>query len=108
MKDEFESIDAAGAALLWRDSEYYPEHLAQFDDAPTCMTARGNLHFLMQSMIANVGARNASINAERHAHNITSDLGKHGYVIVSGMARGFDATAPGAGHRHNWRYRRRY
>ena len=31
---ELESIDAAGAVLLWCDSEYYPERLAQFDDAP--------------------------------------------------------------------------
>ena len=57
------------------------------------MTARGNLHILTQPMIAIVGARNASINAQLHAHNITSDLSKNGYVIVSGMARGIDATA---------------
>ena len=44
-------------------------------------------------MIAIVGARNASINAQRHAHNIASELGKHGYIIVSGMARGIDAAA---------------
>jgi len=93
VKDELESIDAAGAVLLWRDSEYYPERLAQFDDAPACITARGNLHLLTQPMIAIVGAQNASINAQHHAHNITSDLGKHGYIIVSGTARGIDATA---------------
>jgi DNA processing protein len=88
---ELESIDAAGAVLLWLDSEYCPERLAQFDDAPACITARGNLHLLTQPMIAIVGARNASINAQRHAHNIASELGKHGY-IVSGMARGIDAA----------------
>ena len=90
---ELESIDAADAVLLWRDSEYYPERLAQFDDAPACITARGNLHLLTQPMIAIVGARNASINAQRHAHNIASELGKHGYIIVSGIARGIDAAA---------------
>ena len=57
------------------------------------MTARGNLHILTQPMIAIVGARNASINTQHYAHNITSDLSKNGYVIVSGMARGIDATA---------------
>ena len=93
VKDELESIDAAGAVLLWRDSEYYPEHLAQFDDAPACVTARGNPHLLTQPMIAIVGAQNALSNAQHHAHNITSDLGKHGYIIVSGTARGIDATA---------------
>lgn len=93
MKDELESIDATEAALLWRDSKYYPEHPAQFDDAPACIKACGNLHLLTQPMIAIVGARNASINAQRHVHNITSDLGKHGYVIVLGTAHGIDATA---------------
>ena len=64
---ELESIDAADAVLLWRDSEYYPERLAQFDDAPACITARGNLHLLTQPMIAIVGARNASITAREAA-----------------------------------------
>ena len=44
-------------------------------------------------MIAIFGARNASINAQRNAHNIASELGKHGYIILSGMARGIDAAA---------------
>ena len=34
VKDEVESIAAAGAVLFWRDSGYYPEHRAQFADTP--------------------------------------------------------------------------
>jgi DNA processing protein len=44
-------------------------------------------------MIALVGARNASINAIRHAETLAHKLGKSGYVILSGMARGIDAAA---------------
>ena len=33
------------------------------------------------------------INAQRHAHDIASELGKHSYIIVSGMARSIDAMA---------------
>jgi len=44
-------------------------------------------------MIAFVGARNASINAIRHAETLARELGEAGYVIVSGMARGIDAAA---------------
>jgi len=44
-------------------------------------------------MIALVGARNASINAIRHAETLARELGEAGYVIVSGMARGIDAVA---------------
>ena len=40
-KAELELIDAAGAVLLWRDSEYYPDRFAQYDDAPACVTANG-------------------------------------------------------------------
>ena len=43
-------------------------------------------------MIALVGARNASINAIRHAETLARKLGEAGYVIVSGMARGIDAA----------------
>jgi DNA processing protein len=71
-KAELELIDAAGAVLLWRDSEYYPDRLAQYDDAPACVTAKGNLHLLNQPMIAIVGARNASINAQRHAQKMAA------------------------------------
>ena len=44
-------------------------------------------------MIALFGARNASINAIRHAETLARELGEAGYVIVSGMARGIDAAA---------------
>ena len=66
-KADLELIDAAVAILLWRDSEYHPDRLAHYDDAPACFTAKSNLHLLNQPMIAIVGGRNASITAQRHA-----------------------------------------
>ena len=44
-------------------------------------------------MIAIVGARNASITAQRHAQKMAAELGQNGYIIVSGMARGIDTAA---------------
>ena len=64
-----------------------------YDDAPACITAKGNLHLLTQPMIAIVGARNASINAQRHAQKMATELGQNNYIIVSGMARGIDTAA---------------
>ena len=92
-KAELAANDTAGAKLVWRDGDSYPLRLAQFDDAPVTLSARGNLHLLHQPMIALVGARNASINAIRHAESLARELGEAGYVIVSGMARGIDAAA---------------
>jgi len=67
--------------------------LAQFDYTPVTLSTQGNLHLLHKPMIALVGARNASINAIRHAETLVRELGEAGYVIVSGMARGIDAAA---------------
>ena len=66
-KAEIAANAAIGATMLWRGSDHYPDRLAQFSDAPAVMSAIGNLHLLQKPMIAIVGARNASINAQRHA-----------------------------------------
>ena len=44
-------------------------------------------------MIVIVGARNVSINAQRHAQKMAAEPGQNGYIIVSGMARGIDTAA---------------
>ena len=92
-KAELELIDAAGAILLWRDSEYYPDRLAQNVDTPACVTAKGSLHHLNQPMIAIVGALSAWINAQRYTQKMAAELGQNGYIIVSGMARSIDTAA---------------
>lgn len=84
---------AIGATMPWRGSDHYPDRLAQFSDAPAVMSAIGNLHLLQKPMIAIVGARNASINAMHFAETLAADLGRAGFVIVSGMARGIDKAA---------------
>ena len=44
-------------------------------------------------MIMIVGARNISINAQRHAQKMAAEPGQNGYIIVSGMAYGIDTAA---------------
>lgn len=90
---EFAANEEAGATLLFRGTEQYPRQLDMFDDAPALLSAKGNLHLLQKPMLAMVGARNASINAMRLSEKLASELGGHGYVIVSGLARGIDTAA---------------
>jgi len=90
---EIKANIAAGATLLFRGSDAYPSRLDQFDDAPALFSVKGNLHLLSGPMIAIVGARNASVNAIRHAQTLAEELSTAGFVIISGLARGIDAAA---------------
>ena len=44
-------------------------------------------------MIAIVGSRNASVSGRKFTAMIAASLGERGFVVVSGLARGIDATA---------------
>ena len=90
---EMAANERAGATLLFKGGQDYPARLAQFDDAPPVLSAKGAVHLLGKQGVAIVGARNASINAQRLAQELAEDLGNQGYVVVSGLARGIDAAA---------------
>ena len=94
---ELAANEAAGARLLFKGSNDYPARLAQFDDAPPVLSMRGATHLLGRPAVAVVGARNASINAQRLAQSLAEELAQEGYVIVSGLARGIDAAAHNGG-----------
>jgi len=71
----------------------YPRLLAELEDAPPLLMARGNLNLLDRQAVAIVGARNASAAACRFARGLAHDLGQHDLVVVSGLARGIDSAA---------------
>ena len=90
---ELAANESAGARLLFKGGQDYPTRLAQFDDAPPILSAKGAIHLLSRPGVAMVGARNASINAQRLAQSLAEDLSSEGYVVISGLARGIDAAA---------------
>jgi DNA processing protein len=55
----------------------------------------GRAELLVAPIVAIVGARNASANGRRLAHDLAAGLGEAGVVVASGMARGIDAAAHG-------------
>lgn len=81
-----------GRFLIWGDPEF-PALLAAVDPAPPVIAVRGHPHILTEQALAMVGARNASASGTRLAGTLARDLGKAGFVIVSGLARGIDAAA---------------
>lgn len=90
---ERSAVEKLGARYLVLGQGLYPSLLAELDDAPPLLIARGDLALLDRPSVAIVGARNASAAACRFARSLAHDLGREGIVVVSGLARGIDSAA---------------
>lgn len=88
--NELKAARAAGARLIGIGDPDYPPLLAEADDAPPLLWAKGALPD--KPLIALVGARNASSLGVRMARSLTQGLADAGFATVSGMARGIDAA----------------
>ena len=82
-----------GASLLLRCDERYPKMLLHIHDPPPVLTIKGRMDLLDSKCIGIVGARNASSNGCSMAQSLAMQLGGHGYTIVSGLAKGIDASS---------------
>ncbi len=90
---ELAALDKAGGRLVAWGEPDYPPALAVVDDAPPLLSIVGDARLLQRSALAVVGARNASANGRRFARDIAGELGRNGFLVVSGLARGIDAAA---------------
>jgi DNA processing protein len=90
---EIAKVEKLGAKFLALGQGLYPRLLAGLEDAPPLLIAKGDLTLLDRQSVAMVGARNASAAACRFARGLAHDLGQHGLVVVSGLARGIDSAA---------------
>lgn len=95
-RDEYDRTKALGATLFCLGAPGYPRALHDIPDPPPVLWALGDASLLERPRIALVGARNASAIGRRMSAHLAAELGKLGYVIVSGLARGIDAEAHGA------------
>lgn len=89
---EVERVRALGARYLFQGQHAYPSLLAEMESAPPVLIFRGRLELFQRSMIALVGARNASAAACRFARGLAQELGRQGATVVSGLARGIDTA----------------
>ena len=90
---EIARVERLGGKFLAAGQGLYPALLAEIEDAPPLLVAKGNLNLLDRQAVAIVGARNASAAACRFARGLAHDLGEHDLVVVSGLARGIDSAA---------------
>ncbi len=89
---EIARLHKLGGKFCFLGDAEYPAFLADTADAPPALAVLGDITLLSARSIGVVGARNASINGMRMAEQLAADLAPS-LVVVSGLARGVDASA---------------
>ena len=93
LEKELCELSRLGARLVrWNDPDY-PPNLKQIADPPPYLTARGPLELSDGTCVAVVGARAASEAGLKMAERLGFELAAHGFIVVSGLARGIDGAA---------------
>ena len=92
---EMRAVARLGARHLFLDDPDYPPLLAELENAPAALTVRGDIGLARRSVVAMVGARNASAAACRFARQLAHRLAGEGISVASGLARGIDTAAHG-------------
>lgn len=90
---EIETAHRFGARFIGIGEPDYPAALRQIDAAPPLIAAKGDLSVANLPSVGMVGSRNASISGAKFAAMMAREIGRAGYSIVSGLARGIDAAA---------------
>ena len=91
---EWEQIERAGARLIACCEADYPSQLTHIHAPPPLLTAMGDSHLATtHPALAIVGSRNSSASGLKLTSNFASQLGRRGYAITSGLARGIDTSA---------------
>lgn len=90
---ELAQLQATGARLLSWDEPEYPERLREIYDPPPLLYTLGNVEVLRRPSIAIVGTRRPTPYGNQIAEKLAKDLADRGLAIVSGLARGIDASA---------------
>lgn len=88
-----EDVERAGFQTLCWDDAGYPRRLREIDNPPPLLFVRGELTTADDWAVAIVGTRKASTYGKEVAHELATSLAAAGVTVVSGFARGIDATA---------------
>jgi DNA processing protein len=90
---ELIKCESVGARFIAIGEPDYPPILRNADQSPPLLSIIGSSQTLKRKCISIVGSRNASISGMKLTQRFSAELGEHGYVICSGLARGIDTAA---------------
>ncbi|WP_404933121.1 DNA-processing protein DprA [Nitratireductor sp. L15S-10] len=89
---ELEEARRLGASFVAVGEPEYPPLMRRMDQPPPLLAMKGDLSVALRPTIALVGARNASLTGIKMARQLAAELGKAGFSVASGLARGIDAA----------------
>jgi DNA processing protein len=92
-EEEMTAATAIGARFIAVGEPDYPPALRAIDAAPPLIAVRGQGEALGGPAVAIVGSRNASAAGLAFTDRLARGLGRAGFIIVSGVARGIDLSA---------------
>lgn len=92
-EDEVALASKLGVRFIAMGEPDYPPLLRVIESAPPIIGVRGRVSVLSKPSVAIVGSRNASAAGLKMAGLLAADLGNLAFVVVSGLARGIDASA---------------
>ena len=90
---ELELIDTYGCHVVTRYDAAYPPHLKEIDTPPFLLYVKGELTLEDTLSISLVGSRNAKDYGRKVSYRLSYQLAQRGVTVVSGLARGIDASA---------------
>ncbi len=91
--DEIVALARLGGRFVAMPDASYPALLRHTAGAPPVIAVIGGEKLDWSKTVGIVGARNASTAGRRMTGIVSENLGKAGYTVVSGLARGVDAAA---------------
>lgn len=91
--DEFSSADKRGVRILCRGDGDYPVSLKNIYDPPPVLYVRGQLQPTDTIAMAIVGSRHCTHYGLEQAERFGGLLGRAGFTVVSGGARGIDTAS---------------
>ena len=90
---EIEKANSMGIEIITYIEDRYPASLKQIHDPPLALYVKGKIECADSQAIAIVGTRNPTHYGLQVAEMFGFQLARAGFVIVSGLAKGIDASA---------------
>ena len=89
----WEDLNYKGINLVTIEQNTFPGKLRNIENCPYGLYYIGKLPDENEKIIAMVGARNRSAYGQEIANKIAYELGRNGFSVISGLARGIDSDS---------------